>query len=172
MKLLTFKLGKCLRLGFRPFSNAYPFVYMTPLFWIAFFALFLALLITDSAWAQKKRGRGRKGKNGADQCHQKEVVKCFDKLTALGKEDEPTSIIATSSGLNRICKWVIEKTVLYFTKNISLDLIAIVFHLQNYQRWHYEVHKGLFQTLWHSIASRDQWSRHGHDRSSSYAFLR
>lgn len=97
-------------------SYAYPFFLYDILFWTAFFAFFLALLVTDSAWAQKKRGRGRKGKNGADQCHQKEVVKCFDKLTALGKEDEPTSIIATSSGLNRICKWVIEKTALYFTE--------------------------------------------------------
>lgn len=71
---------------------------------LALFSLLLVLLVTDSALAQKKRGRGRKGKNGADQCHQKEVVKCFDKLTALGKEDDPTSIIATSQGLNRICK--------------------------------------------------------------------
>lgn len=73
-------------------------------FLVALFSLLLVLLVADSALAQKKRGRGRKGKNGADQCHQKEVVKCFDKLTALGKEDDPTSIIATSQGLNRICK--------------------------------------------------------------------
>lgn len=65
---------------------------------------FVLLISIDSAYGQKKRNRGRKGGKGADQCHQKEMVKCLDKLTALGKEDEPTSIIATSQGLNRICK--------------------------------------------------------------------
>lgn len=78
---------------------------------LALSCVVLILLVTDSALAQKKRNRGRKGNKGSDQCHQKEVVKCFDKLTALGKEDNPTSIIATSQGLNRICKTIKEDTM-------------------------------------------------------------
>lgn len=65
----------------------------------------LLMVFTEQTLAQKKRNRGRGRKNkGGDQCHQKEVVKCLDKLSALGKDDDPTAIIATSQGLNRICK--------------------------------------------------------------------
>src|SRR5699024_11437844 len=39
---------------------------------LALFCILLILLVADSAWAQKKRGRGRKGNKGSDQCHQKE----------------------------------------------------------------------------------------------------
>ncbi|KAI2809949.1 hypothetical protein BLOT_001102 [Blomia tropicalis] len=68
-------------------------------------------MITETTLAQKKRNRGRKGNKGSDQCHQKEVVKCFDKLHAFNKEDEPTSILATSQGLNRICKTIKDDTM-------------------------------------------------------------
>lgn len=75
----------------------------------------LVLLTTDTVSAQKKRNRNRNNKNkGADQCHQKEVMKCLDKLSALGKEEDPTSIIATSQGLNRICKYVFLYSMLHF----------------------------------------------------------
>ncbi|KAF7494205.1 hypothetical protein SSS_03136 [Sarcoptes scabiei] len=68
------------------------------------------VLVFDSVNAQKKR-RNRTKNKGADQCHQKELIKCLDKLTALGKEESPSSIITTSQGLNQICRVIKDDTI-------------------------------------------------------------
>nr|XP_027193853.1 uncharacterized protein LOC113788586 isoform X2 [Dermatophagoides pteronyssinus] len=68
-------------------------------FFLCIGLLIVFMLMNESVDAQKKRRNRNKNKNGADQCHQKEIIKCLDKLTSLGKEDDPTSIITTSQGI-------------------------------------------------------------------------
>lgn len=43
-------------------------------------------------------------KNKADQCHGKEIDKCYDQLQAYGKADKPAEIIKTKEGLDKLCK--------------------------------------------------------------------
>ena len=65
------------------------------------------LLIVNQSEAQRKRNRNKgrsKGRKG-DQCHQKEAEKCLNKMVELGKGKDPTAIIATEAGINRICKY-------------------------------------------------------------------
>jgi hypothetical protein len=37
-------------------------------------------------------------------CHLKELEKCFDNVCKLGKEPNPTSIIATEESFNKLCR--------------------------------------------------------------------
>lgn len=60
--------------------------------------------------AQTRQGRQRSGspknrpKNKADQCHGKEIDKCYEQLQAYGKADRPSEIIKTKEGLDKLCK--------------------------------------------------------------------
>lgn len=60
--------------------------------------------------AQQRQGRQRNGnsrnrpKNKADQCHGKEIDKCYEQLQAYGKADRPAEIIKTAEGLEKLCK--------------------------------------------------------------------
>lgn len=60
--------------------------------------------------AQQRQARQRNGnsrnrpKNKADQCHGKEIDKCYEQLQAYGKADKPAEIIKTKEGLDKLCK--------------------------------------------------------------------
>lgn len=60
--------------------------------------------------AQQRQGRQRNGngrpkpKAKADQCHGKEIDKCYEQLQAYGKADKPAEIIKTKEGLEKLCK--------------------------------------------------------------------
>ena len=62
----------------------------------------VALLIGQSEAQRNKRRRNRKK---SDQCHLREVETCINKMQQLGKGKDPTSIIATSKGLDKICRY-------------------------------------------------------------------
>lgn len=62
------------------------------------------------AESQQRQGRQRNNnararpKNKADQCHGKEIDKCYEQLQAYGKADKPAEIIKTKEGLDKLCK--------------------------------------------------------------------
>jgi hypothetical protein len=61
------------------------------------------LCIYKSA-AQRTRSRSRTRGNRGDQlCHLKEIDTCLDKIQVLTKGPNPTVIITTSEGLDKIC---------------------------------------------------------------------
>lgn len=64
------------------------------------------ILINGIDGADKKKSSSKKGKK--DPCHLKEVEVCLNKVQALGKRKDPTSLIANNEGLNTICKTVRE----------------------------------------------------------------
>lgn len=72
--------------------------------------LILVLTIAGlSAEAQTRQARQRTGtkpkpKNRADQCHGKEVDKCYEQLQSYGKADRPAEILKTKEGLEKLCK--------------------------------------------------------------------
>jgi len=69
---------------------------------------------------RRNRKRGRK-----DQCHLKEMESCINKMQQLGKGPDPTSLIATSGGLDKICKTIREdmiKCVKAYTKKCGTPL--------------------------------------------------
>lgn len=61
----------------------------------------VVVLIGQSDAQRKNRRRNRKK---SDQCHLKEVEACINKIQSLGKGKDPTSIIATSKGLDKLCR--------------------------------------------------------------------
>jgi len=65
----------------------------------------MVLLIGQSC-AQRKNNRRNRNRGRKDQCHLREMETCINKMQQLGKGPDPTSIIATSDGINRICKYV------------------------------------------------------------------
>ncbi len=69
--------------------------------------LTLLVLLIGPTYGQ--RNNRRKGKPGGrkDQCHLKEMEECINKMQELGKGPDPTKIIASNDGLNKICKYVI-----------------------------------------------------------------
>lgn len=46
----------------------------------------------------------RNRQKGKDQCHGKEIDKCYEQLQALGKAERPSEIIKTKEGLDKLCK--------------------------------------------------------------------
>ena len=70
----------------------------------------LAIVSLASVEAQQRQGRQRTGgnrnrqKGKADQCHGKEIDKCYEQLQAYGKTDRPAEIIKTKEGLDKLCK--------------------------------------------------------------------
>lgn len=74
----------------------------------AFVLLAIASLASNVAEAQRQ-GRQRTNSNrnrqkGKDQCHGKEIDKCYEQLQALSKGDRPADIIKTKEGLDKLCK--------------------------------------------------------------------
>jgi len=69
---------------------------------------FLVLLIGPSV-AQRNARRRNRGKK--DQCHLREAEACMNKMQALGKGKDPTAIIATKEGLDKICKTIKEDVI-------------------------------------------------------------
>lgn len=72
---------------------------------------FVLLAITGLAIEAQRQGRQRntnanraRPKNKADQCHGKEIDKCYEQLQAYGKADRPAEIIKTKEGLDKLCK--------------------------------------------------------------------
>jgi hypothetical protein len=67
------------------------------------------LLSVESQRRERKRG-GRRGgsrkKGGRDACHLRELESCMDKAQNFGKGDDPTSIIATKEGVDKICSTI------------------------------------------------------------------
>jgi len=70
---------------------------------------FLVLLIGQSLAqrANRRRNRGRK----RDQCHLREMELCLNKMQQLGKGPNPSEIITTNAGINRICFTIREDMV-------------------------------------------------------------
>ena len=71
--------------------------------------LVLAVLGLVSVEAQQRQGRQRSNsprnrQKGKDQCHGKEIDKCYEQLQALSKADRPAEIIKTKDGLDKLCK--------------------------------------------------------------------
>lgn len=70
----------------------------------------LAVVSLVSVEAQQRQARQRTGgnrsrqKGKADQCHGKEIDKCYEQLQAYGKADRPAEIIKTKEGLDKLCK--------------------------------------------------------------------
>jgi len=69
-------------------------------------ALLLVLLVctvesqrTRTRNRNRNRNRNRKG----DQCHMKEIDTCLDKVQALSKGKDPTAIITTNEGIDKLC---------------------------------------------------------------------
>lgn len=63
------------------------------------FTIVVLIGLVVVADAAKKHRKGRK-----DACHLKEVEHCIEKVQNLGKRKEPSVLIASSDGLNTICK--------------------------------------------------------------------
>lgn len=66
-------------------------------------------LVSSLSEAQQRQGRQRSSsprnrQKSKDQCHGKEVDKCYEQLQALGKVDRPADIIKTKEGLDKLCK--------------------------------------------------------------------
>jgi hypothetical protein len=79
-----------------------------------FVGLTILLLIVQIEAQRRGRGKNKsrgRGRSKSDQCHQKEAEKCLNKMIDLGKGKDPTSIIATAAGIDRICKYLMSITV-------------------------------------------------------------
>jgi len=77
---------------------------------MGYFKVIVALMTVGSyihiceAQRTRSRSRSRANRNRSDQqCHLKEVDSCLDKIQALTKGPNPTVIITTSEGLDKIC---------------------------------------------------------------------
>lgn len=70
----------------------------------------MLLAIAGLAIDAQRQGRQRNGntrnrpKGKADQCHGKEIDKCYEQIQAYGKADKPAEIIKTKEGLDNLCK--------------------------------------------------------------------
>ena len=81
-------------------------------FWTVVLSLVLVVLLiglSDAAPNKRRRNRNKK-----DQCHLREAENCINQIQKLGKGKDPTSIIATAKGLDRICKFVAIPLFCYF----------------------------------------------------------
>jgi len=91
---------------------------------------FTVLLIGQSE--AQRRNQRRRNRNKKDQCHLREMESCMNKMQTLGKGKDPTSIIATKEGLDRICKTIREETikcVKAYTKKCGTPLHRELFDL-------------------------------------------
>jgi len=70
----------------------------------------IVVLLIGQAVAQRQNRRRNRGRK-RDQCHLREMEACLNKMQDLGKGPDPTSIIATNEGLNRVCKTIREDMV-------------------------------------------------------------
>lgn len=61
----------------------------------------LVIAVIDLASSQRRGGRRRKK---GDNCHLREVEKCFQKARDIGKGPDPTALITTNEGINKICE--------------------------------------------------------------------
>jgi len=61
--------------------------------------------------AQRRRGGRGRGKGRRDQCHLREMESCLEKMQSLGKGPDPTGLIATAAGLEKICKTIKEDVI-------------------------------------------------------------
>ena len=70
----------------------------------------MLLAVASLAIDAQRQGRQRSNNNRnrpkgkADQCHGKEIDKCYEQLQAYGKGDRPADIIKTKEGLDKLCK--------------------------------------------------------------------
>lgn len=67
----------------------------------------LAANVAEAQGTRQGRQRGnsnRSRQKGKDQCHGKEIDKCYEQLQALSKADRPADIIKTKDGLDKLCK--------------------------------------------------------------------
>jgi len=68
--------------------------------------LVILLIVVCVADAQRRRNRNKNRNKGGPSCHLKDAEKCLDSLSALGKNKNPTAIIATSAGLDKLCSTI------------------------------------------------------------------
>ncbi len=67
--------------------------------------LVILLIVVCVVDAQRRRNRNKNRNKGGPSCHLKDAEKCLDSLSALGKNKNPTAIIATSAGLDKLCRY-------------------------------------------------------------------
>lgn len=69
----------------------------------------MLLAIASSVQAQARQGRQKnpnakpRGKGKADQCHGKEIDKCYEQLQAFSKADRPGEILKNKEGVDKLC---------------------------------------------------------------------
>jgi hypothetical protein len=88
-------------------------------------SLTLMVVLIGETYGQRRNNRRNRNRGRKDQCHLREMEACINKMQQLGKGPDPTSIIATSDGLNRICKTIREdmiKCVKSYTKKCGTPL--------------------------------------------------
>jgi hypothetical protein len=79
----------------------------------------------SDAQRTRSRSRTRGNRNRGDQlCHLKEVDSCLDKIQALTKGPNPTAIITTSEGLDKICGYLTNLSFII----INITSFSIVFY--------------------------------------------
>ncbi|XP_054166048.1 uncharacterized protein LOC128963558 [Oppia nitens] len=65
---------------------------------------FLLLLSVAFLTSGQRRRPGRNRKSGKQpNCHLKDIEKCLEPLSSLSKSDDPTAILTSSAGLDRLC---------------------------------------------------------------------
>lgn len=66
----------------------------------------LAVFSVAEAQRQGRQRNGNKarGKGKADQCHGKEMDKCFEQIQAIGKAEKPAEILKTKEGVEKLCR--------------------------------------------------------------------
>ncbi|CAG2100908.1 unnamed protein product, partial [Medioppia subpectinata] len=90
----------------------------------------LVLVYKCEAQRTRSRSRSRANRNRSDQlCHLKEVDSCLDKLEAMTKGPNPTAIITTPEGIDKICGTVneVNKCIKAFIKRCGTPLQREVF---------------------------------------------
>jgi len=73
--------------------------------------LSLVLVVLLIGQSEAQRNKRRRNRNKKDQCHLREAENCINAIQKLGKGKDPTSIIATSKGLDRICNTIRDDTI-------------------------------------------------------------
>ena len=95
----------------------------------------LILATIDSVQGRKssRGGSGKKSKSRHDfqTCHLKEIDSCLDKIQALAQAPNPSSIITTSAGLDKLCGTVndILKCVKGYLKKCGTPLQREIYEL-------------------------------------------
>jgi len=73
---------------------------------VVFALLLIVALILDGVDAQQRQGRrrGNRRRRPREQCHGKEVDKCLEKVHQMTKGPNPSRIIKTEEGVNKLCE--------------------------------------------------------------------